>query len=60
VGVTKTNSTLSGGLTPICSDCGIALCWDIFDQDYAEMSEFWDEWRCNVCYPFYKKDRVYE
>ena len=45
MGVTKTVSTLDGGLTPICSCCGIALCWDIPESEYTERQAFWDAWR---------------
>ena len=54
--VTKTYSTLPGGYTPMCNDCGIALCWDISDYEYEEKKEFWDEWRCKECYPHYKEE----
>ena len=55
MGVTKTTSTLPGGLTPICNDCGIALCWDISEEEYEKKKTYWDEWRCKECYPHYKK-----
>lgn len=48
-------STMQGGLTPACSDCGISLCWDISKEEYNEKLEFWDEWRCRDCYPEYKE-----
>ena len=40
-----------GGYTPICSDCGVVLCYDITENDYNEVPEFWDAWRCDVCNP---------
>lgn len=42
-------STIPGGFTPACSNCGIALCWDISDEEYYEAKEFWDAWRCEYC-----------
>jgi len=42
-------STMPGGLTPQCNDCGIFLCWDISQEDYQEAREFWDAWKCEVC-----------
>lgn len=54
MGVHIRPSTLAGGLTPICNDCGISLCWDISDQEYEEKKSFWNEWRCSECYPHYK------
>ena len=51
MGVTKTANTLDGGLTPICTRCGIALCWDIPEPEYTERQAFWDAWRCRECHP---------
>jgi len=51
VGVLVTRNTLDGGVTPICNDCGIVLCYDISEEEYQEAKEFWDVWRCNVCNP---------
>lgn len=39
------------GYQPICSDCGVALCWSISLREYAERQEFWDRWRCEACDP---------
>lgn len=49
MGVTKVNSTMPGAVTPICNDCGVLLCWDVSEEDYAERKAFWDEWRCAEC-----------
>lgn len=49
MGVTVTPSTMSGGLTPICNQCGVCLCWDISEEEYAEDKRFWDEWICQDC-----------
>ena len=49
MGVTVSASTLPGGKTPICNDCGIALCWDIADEEYLEAAVFWDAWICQDC-----------
>lgn len=56
MGVHVYKGTLSGGLTPICSDCMVSLCWDISLEEYEEKPDFWDEWRCKECYPHYKKN----
>lgn len=40
-----------GAVTPICSECGIAMCWDIGLDEYAEQKGFWDEWKCRDCNP---------
>ena len=55
MGVTRGYSTLDGGLTPICDLCGIALCWDISQEEYEEAEQFWDEWCCKHCDPNYRK-----
>ena len=39
------------GYTPICSECGIALCWDISPEEYIERRLYWDQWRCEKCNP---------
>lgn len=44
-------STIIGGYTPVCSECGIALCWDISEQEYEDEQEFWDAWKCSACNP---------
>lgn len=54
MGVTLVNSTLDGGVTPICEDCGIMLCYDISLDEYLEAKEFWDKWRCSECNPQWK------
>lgn len=38
-----------GAVTPTCNQCGIALCWDISDEDYFEDKVFWDAWLCREC-----------
>ena len=40
---------MEGGVTPICKECGVSLCWDISDEDYKEASAFWDAWICKDC-----------
>jgi len=42
------------GMTPICSSCGVALCWDISKFEYEQDKEFWNNWRCEDCNPNYK------
>ena len=54
MGTHTTASTLPGALTPICNSCGVSLCWDISDEDYAEDKGFWDEWCCRDCNPHYE------
>jgi hypothetical protein len=54
MGVTITNSTIPGGVTPICNSCGVALCWDLSEDDYYEARDFWDDWECKDCNPNYK------
>lgn len=39
----------SGGVTPVCSDCGIHMCWDISDEEFEENIAFWDAWLCSDC-----------
>ncbi|AJF08205.1 hypothetical protein [Geoalkalibacter subterraneus] len=48
------NSTLLGGYTPVCSECGVHLCWDISWDEYREAQKFWDNWRCRDCNPDYE------
>ena len=43
------NSTMPGGVTPACNDCGVNLCWDISEEDYNEEKSFWDNWICKDC-----------
>ena len=40
---------MDGGVTPICNECGVALCWDISEEDYQQAKQFWDDWICQVC-----------
>ena len=49
MGVTITPSTMPNSWTPICNDCGIALCYDISDDEYQRMKNFWENWRCKEC-----------
>lgn len=49
MGVVKLKSTLSGGVTPICNECGVALCWDISNEEYDHEKSFWDNWKCKDC-----------
>lgn len=36
-------------MTPVCSDCGVFLCWDISIYEYDEAPDFWDDWVCRGC-----------
>jgi len=49
MGVQVFGGTLPGGVTPVCNDCGVALCWDISEGEYAQDRAFWDAWRCRGC-----------
>ena len=48
-----TYNTFLGGYTPMCDDCGVALCWDIGPDEYEAERGFWDTWRCRDCNPDY-------
>lgn len=54
MGVMLKHSTLEGGVTPICNDCGVTLCWDISEEEYYQRKLFWDRWRCRECNPEYR------
>jgi hypothetical protein len=43
------NGTMLGCLTPICSECGVSLCWDIDESEYRADEHFWDAWICQTC-----------
>jgi len=45
----KTRSTMPGGVTPHCNDCGVALYWDVDDEEYIHAKQFWDDWTCKEC-----------
>ena len=49
MGATKTSGTMPGALTPICNNCGVALCWDIAEEEYKVEQIFWDKWICAEC-----------
>lgn len=49
MGVHVHGGTMPGSVTPICNDCGVSLCWDIGDEEYAEAPGFWDDWTCRDC-----------
>lgn len=49
VGVAVYASTLPGGVTPTCNECGTPLCWDIPETQYQAEAEFWDDWCCEIC-----------
>jgi hypothetical protein len=38
----------------MCSECGVALCYDVPNEEYQEAKEFWDNWTCKECNPSYK------
>jgi len=45
-----------GGYTPICEDCGITLCSEIDPYEYQENQEYWDNWRCEICSKYTRKE----
>ena len=49
MGVHVHGGTLDGGVTPICNDCGVSLCWDISEEEYEQSADFWDDWICQDC-----------
>jgi hypothetical protein len=49
MGVVNGNSTLPGGMTPVCNVCGVHLCWDISQDDYRRNAAFWNAWICRDC-----------
>lgn len=49
MGATVGPGTMPGALTPICNECGIALCWDISEEEYKEEKLFWEAWICQEC-----------
>lgn len=49
MGVHVHGGTMPGGVTPICDDCGVSLCWDISDEEFAEAPDFWNAWTCRDC-----------
>lgn len=49
MGVHIHGSTMDGGFTPICNECGISLCWDISEEEYQLNKVFWDGWICVDC-----------
>lgn len=44
----------TGGVTPICNNCGVSLCWDISVEQYREEQAFWNAWTCDYCNPDYR------
>ena len=49
MGVTVHGGTMPGAVTPICSTCGVCLCWDIAESEYDLDAPFWDAWICQDC-----------
>lgn len=49
MGVHVHGGTMHGAVTPICNDCGIALCWDVSEEEYEQDQPFWDAWICEDC-----------
>ena len=55
MGITVLPSTMDGGYTPICNECGVALCWDITKIEYQDRPEFWEQWICKDCKNYKKR-----
>jgi hypothetical protein len=55
MGVIESRMFPGEAYTPICSNCGVALCWDIALHEYEQRKQFWDDWKCESCDPKYKK-----
>lgn len=49
MGVTVHPGTMDGAVTPICNQCMVCLCWDISEEEYLELPDFWEEWICQDC-----------
>lgn len=49
MGIHVHRGTMPGGVTPICNECGISLCWDISNEDFERAKAFWDAWICVDC-----------
>ena len=49
MGISTKDTFITGGVTPICNECGISLCYDISEEEYNEYPEFWDGWICKDC-----------
>jgi hypothetical protein len=46
-----------GGLTPICSDCGIAESFEIGHDEYDERPDYWNNWECPECIESHTRPR---
>jgi hypothetical protein len=57
MGVAESHTFPNSAMTPICSECGVALCWDISVEEYEAEKEFWDNWCCRYCNPTYRYRR---
>lgn len=53
MGVNLKNIDL-GEVQPICSTCGVGLCWSIDVEEFIEWEGFWVDWTCSDCNPNYK------
>lgn len=49
MGVQVNSATAEGCVTPLCSRCGVWLCWDISKSEYEAARAFWDAWVCRKC-----------
>jgi hypothetical protein len=49
MGVQVSPSTMPGAVTPTCNECGVALCWDVSNEEYVLDRAFWDAWICEQC-----------
>lgn len=53
-------STVMGCVTPVCGDCGIALCIDIEESRYKKHKKFWDDWLCETCVRYHLQPMTQE
>jgi len=58
MGVVASKSFPNSAVQPVCSSCGIYLCYDIGNEEYNENKEFWDDWECSECNPEYRFKKV--
>jgi len=49
MGVSRFASTMSGALTPVCNNCGVALEFDVAEEEYEQNPKYWDSWVCPDC-----------
>lgn len=58
MGVVESKQFPLDAVTPVCSSCGIYLCFDIGNEEYNDNIEFWDNWECKDCNPDYRYKKI--